>query len=295
MHKTIRVPAHATGLRVDRFISNETHMAPSLLFKLLRKRSVAHIDADGKRHRLHGSTRVHTGMEIQIPTNIVLPQSTPISTRGSVTSAPQFVQRQLPVLFDNQALSVFQKPSGLSCQGGSKVTYSVDSLLNSNSTEQFRLVHRLDRGTTGALVVAKTRLAAARLAAAFRDHEISKTYIAVLRGVPDMPHGTINCPLLNTGPTVISLINNNLHKEKYAAKAKSAITKYRVLKSGSLDNTRICVVALNILTGRKHQIRAHCAHVLKCPVLNDSKYGSESTTGSIHLHLSEITIPVSSI
>ncbi|KAJ2407536.1 hypothetical protein GGH19_005019, partial [Coemansia sp. RSA 1807] len=163
-------------------------MAPSLLFKLLRKRSVAHIDADGKRHRLHGSTRVHTGMEIQIPTNIVLPQSTPISTRGSVTSTPQFVQRQLPVLFDNQALSVFQKPSGLPCQGGSKVTYSVDSLLNNNSTEQFRLVHRLDRGTTGALVVAKTRLAAARLAAAFRDHEISKTYIAVLRGVPDMPH-----------------------------------------------------------------------------------------------------------
>ncbi|KAJ2675343.1 hypothetical protein IWW42_001127 [Coemansia sp. RSA 1085] len=199
----------------------------------------------------------------------------------------QFVQQQLPAIFANESLMVVQKPAGLACQGGTGVKYSVDTLLGSvNEFADYKLVHRLDRGTSGALVVAKSRLAAVALTRAFHNHDVTKKYIALLEGIPQYMQGTIHNPLLYTGSKTIAV--DASASEQARSAAKGATTKYKVLKTG-MFKTPCSLVSVEILTGRKHQIRAHCAQILGCPVYGDTKYGSANST--LYLHCSEITIP----
>ncbi|KAJ1741867.1 hypothetical protein LPJ68_002418 [Coemansia sp. RSA 1086] len=199
-------------------------------------------------------------------------------------------EQQLPAIFANESLMVVQKPAGLACQGGTGVKYSVDTLLGSvNEFADYKLVHRLDRGTSGALVVAKSRLAAVALTRAFHNHDVTKKYIALLEGIPQYMQGTIHNPLLYTGSKTIAV--DASASEQARGAAKGATTKYKVLKTG-MFKTPCSLVSVEILTGRKHQIRAHCAQILGCPVYGDTKYGSANST--LYLHCSEITIPVSS-
>ncbi|KAJ1817499.1 hypothetical protein LPJ60_004810 [Coemansia sp. RSA 2675] len=286
--RLLTVPSHAAGLRADRFLLAQVSIPPPLLFKLLRKRAITQVLPEGQSQRLQGSDRVQAGMQIHIPSDLVT-SSTEKSPDQS-QHRQSFAAQRLPMLFENDALAVLQKPQGLACQGGTNVKYSIDDMLGDLSPD-YRLVHRLDRDTTGALVVAKSRLAAAALTAAFRDRAVSKRYIALLQGVPEETHGTISRPLLNTGTmtTVISATDD----ERRAQMAKPAVTKYRVLRSGALGNKEVSIVELDILTGRKHQIRAHCAQALGCPVFGDHKYSSaEPTSDSMYLHLFEISVPV---
>ncbi|KAJ2871147.1 hypothetical protein GGH93_005043 [Coemansia aciculifera] len=306
--RLLTVPSHAAGLRVDRFVLAQVSIPPPLLFKLLRKRAIAQVGAEGKSMRMQGSDRVHEGMRIQIPSDLVTSGSdqerdhTPVhseSTTAALLKRRQdFAKQRLPMLFENDALAVLQKPAGLSCQGGTGVRYSVDEMLadlDASEATGFRLVHRLDRDTTGALVVARSRLAAAALTAAFRDRAVSKRYIALLQGIPEDNHGIISRPLINTG--MMTCVLSPTDDERRAELAKPAVTKYRVLRTGKLGQQDVAIVELDILTGRKHQIRAHCAQVLNCPVFGDNKYAFSSTEStktandSMYLHLFQITVP----
>ncbi|KAJ2558882.1 hypothetical protein EV175_000586 [Coemansia sp. RSA 1933] len=291
----ITVPRHADGLRVDRFVINKLGIPPSLLFKLLRKRAITQVDDEGKSKRISGPDHVFSGMRLQIPDRLVTATvQEKDGSNSNITSdkeaASKFVSKLLPVIYETETFSVFNKPPGLACQGGSKVKYSVDMLLakidNSEETG-YRLVHRLDRDTTGALVVAKTRMSAQALTTAFSERKVGKEYVAVVKGIPTEPQGTISVPLLNTGTKTIAATESNL--------AKSAITKYRTLATGQFDNQDVAIISLNILTGRKHQIRAHCAYVLGCPVLGDTKYATECDSVEdshrrMFLHLYRLTI-----
>ncbi|KAJ2488494.1 hypothetical protein IWW37_004765 [Coemansia sp. RSA 2050] len=286
--RLLTVPSHAAGLRADRFILAQVSIPPPLLFKLLRKRAISQVLEGGKSLRMQGSDRVHPGMQIQVPSDLVVTTKDGKSP-DSKQHRQEFAARHLPMLYENDALAVLQKPSGLPCQGGTSVKYSIDEMLGDLSPD-YRLVHRLDRDTTGALVVARSRLAAAALTAAFRDRAISKRYIALLQGIPEEHHGTISRPLVNTG--MITTVLAPTDDEHRAQMAKPAVTKYRVLRSGTLGNKSVSMVELDILTGRKHQIRAHCAQVLGCPVFGDRKYASaESTNDPMYLHLFEIAVP----
>ncbi|KAJ2053586.1 hypothetical protein H4S04_000585 [Coemansia sp. S16] len=304
--RLLTVPSHAAGLRVDRFVLAQVSIPPPLLFKLLRKRAIAQVGAEGKSMRMQGSDRVHEGMRIHIPSDLVTsgldqeigdkPVHSESTAAALVKRRQDFVKHRLPMLFENDALAVLQKPTGLSCQGGTGVRYSVDQMLaDLDATEAtgFRLVHRLDRDTTGALVVARSRLAAAALTAAFRDRAVSKRYIALLQGIPEDSHGTISRPLINTG--MMTCVLSPTDDERRAELAKPAVTKYRVLRTGKLGQQDVSIVELDILTGRKHQIRAHCAQVLNCHIFGDHKYTSTEcikTTGdSMYLHLFQITVP----
>ncbi|KAJ2005281.1 hypothetical protein H4R26_002038 [Coemansia thaxteri] len=297
--RLLTVPPHAAGLRLDRYIRDQLNIPPSLLHKLLRKRAIAPVDADGRRQstRLQGSDRVHSGMCIHIPDTLLV---TADNLRTNVEQRRAFAQQRLPMLFENDALAVVKKPSGLSCQGGTGVHYSVDAMLadmDDSDATGYRLVHRLDRDTTGALVVAKSRLAAAALAKAFHDRTVTKRYIALLRGIPPDRSGTITHPLYYDNATCRVLSPSD--DERCAMLAKPAVTKYRVLKTGSFCHQDVAIVEFDILTGRKHQIRVHAAQVLQCPVLGDHRYNANSAAkdskpnvdnrSTMYLHLFEIT------
>ncbi|KAJ2771850.1 hypothetical protein IWQ57_002025 [Coemansia nantahalensis] len=282
--RLLLVPAHAAGLRVDRFLAAHLQVPAGLLHKLLRKGAISRVGADGRGQTIQGADRVHEGMELRISDAVQ-----PSAKRARVPDAPAAstaaVAAPIPVLFENDALAVLHKPAGLACQGGSKLDSSVDQLLGAAYGPQtYRLVHRLDRHATGALVVAKSRLAAAALAQAFREHRVAKSYVAALHGTPAPPRGAIDAALLNTGSSVVA---------STASGAKPAATYYRVLRASPPAS----LVALRTLSGRKHQIRVHCAQVLGCPILGDAKYGAGHTCPltpappGLFLHLARISVP----
>ncbi|PIA15750.1 pseudouridine synthase [Coemansia reversa NRRL 1564] len=315
--RIITVSSQSAGLRVDRYIGRELDIPSGLLFKLLRKKAISQIISkdSSNRQRINGSDRVWAGMQLQVPSNLVLLSKT--DTKDSTLRNKQqdeldydqhrrmFIKKKLPVLFENEALAVFQKPFGLACQDGTNVKYSIDTLLRILGKQQsfvYRLVHRLDRNTTGALVVAKSRLAAAALAHAFHERKVSKRYIAVLEGIPATKKGVIDCALLNTGMKTIAV--NALNEAKTngieTQHARSAVTKYKVLNTGLFNGRDISLVEIDIITGRKHQIRAHCSQILGCPVVGDTRYGdsiqddvSASYRNQMFLHLFRLSIPVS--
>ncbi|KAJ2898214.1 hypothetical protein IWW38_001458 [Coemansia aciculifera] len=303
--RLLTVPSHAAGLRADRYILSQVSIPSPLLHKLMRKRVIAHIVAEpnGTTKRIQGSDRVYEGMRIHIPGDLVTAASDAAgdkqngdSSKALLEKRRDFAKQRLPMLFENDAMAVLQKPAGLSCQGGTGVRYSVDEMLaDLDATEAtgYRLVHRLDRDTTGALVVARSRLAAAALTAAFRDRAVSKRYIALLQGIPEEKSGTINNPLINTG--TMTCVLSPADDERRAQLAKPATTKYRIMRTGKFGQLDVAIVELDILTGRKHQIRAHCAQVLKCPVLGDHRYNNNkaavAANASMYLHLFEITVP----
>ncbi|KAJ1721604.1 hypothetical protein LPJ53_003882 [Coemansia erecta] len=313
--RLLSVPKHAHGQRVDRFVLSQTHMPQALLFKHLRKKGIAEHTADGRRgRRLQGSDRVHSGMQIQLPGSLVVVKPAHKGSEEKDSSSdPEHVQALLrhtmPVLRETAGVTVFLKPAGLACQGGTRVGVSAAGLLAQVSAA-YRLVHRLDRGTTGALVVARSRAAANVLAAAFArppgasaHNAVDKTYYAVLCGRPARRQGTIDAALVNAGTHVRTADDAPGAAAAAAAGAgagagaKQALTEFRVVRQGTWGGRRVALVELRIATGRKHQIRVHCASVLGCPVLGDAKYGGTSHGGAaaagknMFLHLHRITVP----
>jgi 23S rRNA pseudouridine955/2504/2580 synthase len=163
--------------------------------------------------------------------------------------------KNIPILFENDECLVLNKPAGLATQGGERVGASLDALLAELRSPKPLLVHRLDKDTSGLILVAKTRAAAARFAAIFVGERggtgrVSKRYLAICAGCPRPPTGSIAQELEVHG--VI----------------RQARTDYTVLSRGQ----EFSLLELELGTGRMHQIRRHLAR-LGCPVLGDDKYG----------------------
>jgi 23S rRNA pseudouridine955/2504/2580 synthase len=160
--------------------------------------------------------------------------------------------KNISILFENDECLVLNKPAGLATQGGERVGASLDALLTELRSPKPLLVHRLDKDTSGLILVAKTRAAAARLSALFADERrlVRKQYLAICAGCPRPPMGSIVNAL-----------------EVHGA-IRHARTHYTVLTS---DQT-FSVLELELGTGRMHQIRRHLADI-GCPILGDDKYG----------------------
>jgi 23S rRNA pseudouridine955/2504/2580 synthase len=152
----------------------------------------------------------------------------------------------IPVLFENRFCFVLNKPSGLPVQGGEGIRVSLDSILSEKINPRPLLVHRLDRDTSGAILVAKTKEAAAL----FSKSQAGKRYLAVCFGVPEPQEGVIDLAL-------------NLQESK---------TFYRLISSGIVEEVSVSLLELELGTGRMHQIRRHLA-MKNCPILGDDKYG----------------------
>lgn len=159
--------------------------------------------------------------------------------------------RALPVVYEDDDIIVIDKPSGLAVQGGERVRSSVDDLLEAVLQYRPHLVHRLDKDTSGLLLVAKTKESAAAYARLFAGRGVRKTYLAVCAGLPERTTGSIDVPVDTASGT------------------KEAFTAYTV-KASSGDAFSLLEIELG--TGRMHQIRVHLAGIGN-PILGDDKYG----------------------
>jgi 23S rRNA pseudouridine955/2504/2580 synthase len=198
---------------------------------------------------------------------------------------------QAAILHRDEALIVLNKPAGLAVQGGSGTERHIDALLDGlrfGNDERPRLVHRLDKETSGVLVIARTALAAAFLTRAFREKTTRKTYWAVVVGLPKPRQGRIDLALAKTPG------HGGERVRPDSEEGRHAVTYYQVIESAG---NRASWLALMPVTGRTHQLRAHCA-AIGTPILGDGKYGDATAhiagvpeSRRLHLHARALSIP----
>jgi 23S rRNA pseudouridine955/2504/2580 synthase len=262
--KMVRVPEDRDGQRIDNFLLNQLKGAPrSLVYKLVRSGQVR---INGKRAK--PDSRVAGGDEIRIP-----PVKLDADAGGAAKVPPKSMLERLAkaIVFEDDRLLALNKPSGVAAHGGSGVSFGAIEALRAMRPEQaFELVHRLDRDTSGVLVVAKKRSALLELQALMREGEDeeapNKRYLALLVG--KMPQGTmtVEAPLLRlTG-------KGGDRSVRVDPKGKPSISHFKLLERRSGHS--FCEVIIE--TGRTHQIRVHAAHIGH-PVAGDDKYGDRES------------------
>jgi 23S rRNA pseudouridine955/2504/2580 synthase len=281
----VTIAAEDGALRLDRWFRRHYPSLPhGQLEKLLR---TGRIRVDGQRAR--SGDRVTPGQEILLPPVETAPVSASAAPRRIAPADAALLQDA--VLYRDEFAIVLNKLAGLAVQGGSGTERHVDGLLDAlrfGSEERPRLVHRLDRDTSGVLVLARTAAAAAFLTRAFRDKTARKIYWAVVVGRPQPEQARIGLPLAKA----LGRGGERVHADP--DEGKPAVTYYRVVDSAG---ERAAWLALLPVTGRTHQLRAHCA-AIGTPILGDAKYGGAASQiagvpGSrrLHLHAREIAIP----
>ncbi|MFO1183898.1 MAG: RluA family pseudouridine synthase [Bauldia sp.] len=271
------VDADADGMRLDRwFREHYPDVAFGHLQKLLRS---GQIRVDGARAKTN--TRLASGQAVRIPPlgKAASENLTPSSSERPARLSPQGAPRKAPktadgealaamVLYEDDSLAVLNKPFGLAVQGGSGLTRHLDGMLEAwrdAKGQKPRLVHRLDRDTTGVIVVAKTRLAASRLAASFRNRSSRKIYWALVAGVPRPSQGRISTWLAKEGGEGGEKMRVAAHGER---DADHAVSLYSVVDHAG---PVAAWLTMRPVTGRTHQLRAHAAHIGH-PIVGDPKY-----------------------
>jgi 23S rRNA pseudouridine955/2504/2580 synthase len=276
------VAAEEAELRLDRwFRRHYPDLSHGRLQKLLR---TGQVRIDGR--RADAGARLRPGQSIRIPPLGEPAGEAPRRTPAAVDSGDADWLRSR-ILHEDEALLVLNKPAGLAVQGGTGTRRHVDGMLASLAVdgERPRLVHRLDRDTSGLLVVAKSARAAARLTEAFRQHRVGKLYWALVVGRPPLAAGLIDRPLAKQA-------GGRGERTLSVADGLPAQTRYRtVARAGKVASW----LALQPLTGRTHQLRAHCA-LIGTPILGDRKYGGAAAVPAgapdgLMLHAREIRLP----
>jgi 23S rRNA pseudouridine955/2504/2580 synthase len=273
------------GLRLDRwFRRHYPHLTHGRLEKLLRR---GEIRVDGGRVR--AGHRLAAGMVVRVPPLPPAEGPPPAAAPPSV-SAADAEDLRARVLHRDDMILVIDKPAGLAVQGGSGTARHLDGMLDAlrfDADERPRLVHRLDRDTSGVLVLARTRKAAAAVGEAFQDRAARKLYWALVHGTPDTPVGRWDT-FMEKKP------GGRGEQVSSGADGKRAVTLYRVL--GRSDSA-YAWLALTPLTGRTHQLRVHCAEA-GLPIVGDPRYGDRrdrpaaGTLGKgLHLHARALEMP----
>lgn len=293
--ETIVVVEKDAGLRLDRWFKlHFPTVGHSYLQKLLR---TGQIRLDSR--RVEANHRIEAGQEIRVPAVVREP------ARDNPASAPSpkppmglskadrtFIESL--ILIEDDDILVLNKPFGIAVQGGTGTKRHLDGLL-AGMADRFgdrpRLVHRLDRDTTGVLLVAKTRDAAARLGRIFQTRSAAKTYWALVHGVPRPPQGRIEAALVKAaGPD-----GDRVRKAEAGEQdqAMHATTHYSVIDR---VGQKAAWMSLKPVTGRQHQLRAHMA-LINHPIIGDNKYEDgrpppvEGIEPRLHLHARRLVIP----
>lgn len=288
-----KVDADEAGMRLDRWF--KVHY-PGLGFgqlqKLLRSGQVR---LDGG--RVKTDARVQPGQMVRIPPMDVDPRAAktgPIAGKELKHAGDaELLARML--LHEDDKVFVLNKPAGLAVQGGSGVARHIDKMLDawvSPKGEKPRLVHRLDRDTTGVLVIARTRGAAQKLTAAFRERDTKKTYWALVKGVPRKREDKISSWLVKEQTMDGDRMRIAKHGEEGA---DHAVSFYRVLETAAQS---LAWLEMEPYTGRTHQLRVHALSIGH-PIIGDPKYFIEDHNWDfpggiqkrLHLHARHIDIP----
>ncbi len=276
----VTVTSEDNDIRVDKWFHRHYPELNKVFIEKLCRKGAIRID----KKRVKASYRISDGQTINIPASVVNFKSTKVDK----TETKSLSKRELDdinswLLYEDDFIIIINKPRFLASQGGNKVNQSVDSLMNirarMNNDGKYFLTHRLDKDTSGILLMAKSPQIAANISQQFASRKISKTYLAILAG-------SINKV---SSPIISKIIDD---KEKDNRKAKEAVTDFEVI-----DNSAKVATLIQFMpqTGRKHQIRVHSSDVLGAPILGDYKYGfNDSMYQDVHkglmLHAKEIVI-----
>ncbi|HUK10444.1 MAG TPA: RluA family pseudouridine synthase [Stellaceae bacterium] len=282
----LSVAAGDGDIRLDRWFKRHfPALTHGRLEKLLR---TGQVRLDGR--RAQASDRVQPGQTVRVPP-LGTPESVTIPTRSAAPSATETKLLQSAVLYRDAELIAINKPAGLAVQGGTGMERHLDGLLDAlrfDAPERPRLVHRLDRDTSGVLVLARSAAAAARLAATFRTKTTRKIYWAAVVGLPKPREGTVNLALAKLPGRLGERVTPDEDE------GKPAVTRYRVVTHAG---AKVSWLALMPITGRTHQIRAHCV-ALGTPILGDGKYGGSASRPEgvpeprkLHLHARTLILP----
>ncbi|WP_265042769.1 MULTISPECIES: RluA family pseudouridine synthase [unclassified Wolbachia] len=184
------------------------------------------------------------------------------------------------ILYEDEYILAINKPAGVIVQGGVKVKISISDLLDQiREGETFKIVHRLDRDTSGVIIFARNANVARYLMEEFKGRRVKKTYLALTSGIPSKDSGTIDYPLAKkyvSGQEKVIVDENS---------PQNATTHFSIIAKSKHN---VAYLKLQPITGRTHQLRAHLAHI-NCPILGDGKYGGkkafiDGVASKIHLH-----------
>jgi 23S rRNA pseudouridine955/2504/2580 synthase len=271
------------GIRLDRWFKRHRPGTPHAL--IARWARSGELTIDGRKADV--SDRIEAGQTIAMPVPPAAP-SGPRPRKEKALSPADVALAEAMVIHRDKSALVLDKPPGLATQGGTKTDSHVDGLLGAlqgDAAVRPKLVHRLDKDTSGALLVARTPRAAAWFAKAFSNRSARKTYWAIVVGVPDIAQGEIDLPLAKQPGSG----GEKMHVDEKGLPSKS---RYRVIERAGNSATW---VELQPLTGRTHQLRVHMA-AIGHPIVGDGKYGGKGAflTGTIsrklHLHSRRLRI-----
>ncbi|WP_265571677.1 RluA family pseudouridine synthase [Sphingomicrobium nitratireducens] len=273
------------GIRVDRWFKR--HL-PEISFNAVsRWARTGQLRVDGS--RVQPGDRLEAGQELRVP-----PMESAVAPTKSVRPEEQLTDEEIESVRDMVVAKtpeafVLNKPPGLATQGGTKTTQHLDRLLPGlveGAEGRPKLVHRLDKDTSGVLLVARSAGAAAHFSKAFSGRTARKVYWAIVAGVPEVAEGMIDLPLAKQPGTGGEKMHVDMEE------GLPARTRIRVIDRAG---TRAAWVELQPLTGRTHQLRAHMAAVGH-PIIGDAKYGGPEAflTGGIsrkmHLHARRLRV-----
>jgi 23S rRNA pseudouridine955/2504/2580 synthase len=286
--RLIEVAAEDADIRLDRWFKR---LYPGLshgrLEKLLR---TGQIRVDGGRAK--AAVRLAAGQTVRVPPLDAAAETAPVaSAKPRAPRQSEVDEIRASVIYRDKDMIAINKPPGLAVQGGTNTDMHVDALLDVlrfDAPERPRLVHRLDKDTSGVLLLATSANSAAWLTQAFREKTTRKVYWALVVGVPKPRQGRIDLAIGKSadGP-----------REKVVADAedgKSAVTYYSVVEHAG---AKVAWLALLPVTGRTHQLRVHAIEI-GTPILGDGKYGGVPANlpglehnRKLHLHARSITVP----
>lgn len=284
--RIIKVSEEDDGQRLDRWLKKNAPEVPyALVQKLIRKGA---IKVEGK--KVKTDARLSAGQEVRLPS---------VEDRGQHPKGGAPMKRHANdesyiksmILFDDGDIVALNKPGDIASQGGGGVERHIDGLLEllkDKKDRRPRLIHRLDRDTSGVLLCARSPEAVRNLGKMFHDRAAQKIYWAVVTPAPERNDGTIKAPLAKaTGPIKDRMYVND------GEDSKMAITDFAVAERAG---KKAAFVVFAPRTGRTHQLRVHAADVLGCPILGDRKYGGAMLEGMeiadrLHLHARRLVLP----
>ena len=287
--QTLTISDEESDLRLDRWFKRHfPQVNHGTLEKLLR---TGQVRVEGKRAK--SNQRLEPGQQIRVPPLGEAPADAGPRPKPVVKMSEAEAQAlQDAVLYMDDDVIVINKPPGLAVHGGTGMDKHLDAMLDAlrfGSDERPRLVHRLDKDTSGALLLGRNANAAAKLAASFRSRSARKCYWALVVGVPKYPQGRIDAPLAKMGG---GRMGDKVQVDE--DEGKRAVTYYRVVERAL---KKAAWLELEPRTGRTHQLRAHCA-LLGTPIQGDGKYGGQEAylTGQgvskkLHLHARAVSVP----
>ncbi|MBS0570825.1 MAG: RluA family pseudouridine synthase [Proteobacteria bacterium] len=252
--RLVTVPEEREGQRIDNFLAGQLKGVPkSLIYRLLR---TGQVRINGKRAK--PDARVGGGDSVRIP-------PVRMAAAGEPGIAPKALIERVrqSILFEDRDFLVLDKPAGIASHGGSGVAFgAIELLRQARPDETLELAHRLDRDTSGVLVLARRRAALTALQALIRDGHITKQYLALLHGHPKRARFDVNVPLrkfdLQGGERMVRVSDDG----------KPALTAFKVIAAYAPAS----LAEVTLYTGRTHQIRVHAQHAGH-PLAGDEKYG----------------------